>query len=288
MFVIDTNLTFEALLDYLKQSHGFDFTGYKRSSLMRRVQQRMQMLQISSYSDYIDYLELHPEEFVTLFNTILINFTDFFRDAPAWNYVVAQIIPQIIAGKRSDEPIRVWSAGCASGEETYTLAIVLAEVLGVEQFRERVQIYGTDVDKQALNKARQGSYFTHEVVGIPGGLLNQYFERTDHGYVFRQDLRRSIIFCHHNVIQNAPMSGIDLLVCRNTVMYFNTETQTRVLTRFHFGLKESGFLFLGNVETVPTQISNIFTPVNLHHRIFTKLPRGKLNPHLLVLALGGQ
>ena len=136
----DTQPTFEVLLDYLKLSHGFDFTGYKRSSLMRRVQHRMQQIHIKSLSDYISYLQAHPEEFIPLLNTILINVTDFFRDASAWEYVAEEIIPRIIAGKSESEPIRVWSAGCSTGEEAYTLAILLVEALGVEQFQKRVRI----------------------------------------------------------------------------------------------------------------------------------------------------
>ncbi len=280
----DTDPTFEALLDYISQNHAFDFTGYKRSSLMRRVQQRMQMVQIGSYSDYGDYLKVNPPEFTPLFNTIEINVTSFFRDVSAWEYLSAQIIPQIIAGKSSSEPIRVWSAGCASGEEIYTLAMVLAHTLGVEQFRERVRIYGTDVDKEALNQARLGSYLSKEVVGIPTTLLEEYFERVADRYVFRKDLRRSIIFCHHDVIQDAPMSEIDLLVCRNVLIYFETEAQTRVLVRFHFGLKKSGFLFLGKAEMLPTH-TKLFTPVEPGQRVFTKLVRGHLNQSLLIMAL---
>lgn len=276
---------FEALLDYLRVSHGFDFTGYKRSSLMRRVQHRMQMIQVESYSDYGDYLKEHPEEFIPLFNTIEINVTSFFRDAEAWDYVAESIIPRIIALKCESEPIRFWSAGCASGEETYTLAIVLAEALGVDQFRKRVKIYSTDVDKEALNQARLGSYDSSQVVGIPPTLLERYFERADERYIFRKDLRRSIIFSRHNLIQNAPMSKIDLLMCRNVLIYFNIESQIRTLVRFHFGLKDSGFLFLGKTEMMPTQITDLFTPVNRQHRIFTKLPRTNVSLQVLIKAL---
>lgn len=280
-----TDPTFEALLDCLRLHHGFDFTGYKRSGLMRRVQYRMQMLQISSVGDYRDYLEVHPEEFALLFDTILINVTGFFRDASAWDYVVAEIVPRIIAGKSESEPIRVWSAGCASGEETYTLAIVLAEALGVEQYDARVQIYGTDLDPDALNQARSGSYLSSEVMGIPPALLNQYFEQADDRHIIRQDLRRSIIFCRHNLIQDAPMSKIDLVVCRNVLIYFNIEAQTRALARFHFGLKDSGFLFLGSAEMLPTH-TNFFTRVDIRHRVFTKVLRSHLNQRLLNRAVG--
>lgn len=277
--------TFEALLDYLRQAHGFDFTSYKRSSLMRRMQRRMQVLDISSYSDYGDYLKKNSEEFTPLFSTIENNFTDFFRDALAWKHLATEILPRIIGGKPESEPIRVWSAGCASGEETYSLAIILDQALGREQFRARVRIYGTDVDADALNQARQANYRASQVVGIPSELLNQYFEPTEDNYIFCKDLRRSIIFAHHNLVGNAPMSQIDLLVCRNVLIYFNIESQTRIMIRFHFGLKDSGFLFLGNAEMIPTDITSIFTSVNLQHRTFTKLPRVNLDRRLLIKAL---
>ena len=146
------------------------------------------------------------------------------------------------------QPLRVWSAGCASGEEAYTLAMVLAEMLGPTEFRDRVKIYATDVDEEALTQARQASYTEREVRGVPPELLERYFEPTGGRYVFRKDLRRSVIFGRNDLVQDAPISRIDLLVCRNTLMYFNAETQARILARFHFALADGGVLFLGKAE----------------------------------------
>lgn len=140
------DLAFTALLNYLSYSRSFDFTGYKPSSLKRRILKQMEMRQIDRFSDYSDYLQVHPEEFTTLFNTILINVTSFFRDKAAWSYLQNQFFPTFINQKNPQEPIRIWSAGCASGEEAYTLAIILTEILGIEVFRQRVKIYATDVD----------------------------------------------------------------------------------------------------------------------------------------------
>jgi two-component system, chemotaxis family, CheB/CheR fusion protein len=244
----ERNPAFEALLIYLRQSRGFDFTGYKRSTLIRRVSKRMQILDVGDFGDYLDYLEVHPEEFNFLFNTILINVTSFFRDAVAWEYLKEQVFPLMIAQKQSTEQIRIWSAGCASGEEAYTLAILMAENLGIEQFRQRVKIYATDVDEEALNQSRQALYSTKDIEEIPVELRQKYFEPTGNRYIFRQDLRRSVIFGRHDLLQDAPISRLDLLVCRNTLMYFNSETQGRVLARFHFALNDRGFLFLGKAE----------------------------------------
>src|SRR5215470_15945605 len=149
---------FEALLDYLRRSRGFDFNGYKRSSLMRRVRKRMHDVSLEDYVDYMDFLEVHPEEFAHLFNTILINVTSFFRDPAGWEHLAKEVIPNILADKGKDGSVRVWSAGCASGEEAYTLAMLLAEAMGSQDFIQRVKIYATDVDEEALAQARQGSY----------------------------------------------------------------------------------------------------------------------------------
>jgi len=263
---------FEALLQHLKQTRGFDFTGYKRSSLVRRVARRMSQVGVTEYGDYLDHLELHAEEFTALFNTILINVTGFFRDADAWEFLRTEVLPDLLASKGPTEPVRVWSAGCASGEEAYTLAIVLAEMLGPAEFRDRVKIYATDVDEEALSYARHGTYSEREVGGVPDELRERYFEQVGGRFTFRKDLRRSVIFGRNDLVQDAPISRIDLLVCRNTLMYFNAETQARILARFHFGLAEHGVLFLGKAEMLLSH-GSLFLPVDLKRRTFRKTPR---------------
>ncbi len=280
------NGTLEVLLDYLRRSRGFDFTGYKRTSLSRRVQKRMQDVGADTYLSYLDLLEVDPDEFTQLFNTILLNVTSFFRDPPTWDYLSGEIMPQLAAGKGADEPIRVWSAGCASGEEAYTLAMVAAEALGAEAVRERVKIYATDVDEEALAQARQARYDARRVEGVPPELLERYFERSGDEYVFSKDLRRSVIFGRHDLIQDAPISRIDLLVCRNTLMYFNSETQARVLARFSFALREGGYLMLGKAEMLLAH-SNVFTSMDLKRRVFRKVPGATLRERLLVLTDAG-
>ncbi|MGJ3245842.1 MAG: CheR family methyltransferase [Elainellaceae cyanobacterium] len=277
---------FEALLDFLRRSRGFDFTGYKRSSLRRRVTKRMQTRGIDDFGDYLDYLEVHPEEFVPLFNTILINVTGFFRDRVAWNYLWHQTLPDLLGEKQPEEPIRVWSAGCSSGEEAYTLAIILSELLGTEQFRQRVKIYATDVDEEDLMIARHATYSERIVENVPEELRNKYFEQNGENCTFRAELRRAVIFGRHDLIQDAPISRLDLLVCRNTMMYFNAETQRRILARFHFALDNNGILFLGKAEMLMSH-SNLFTPLNLQHRIFGKVPNFNLRERLVALSQTG-
>ena len=277
---------FEALIEYLKNHRGFDFSGYKRSSLRRRMGKRMQTLRLERYGDYVDFLEVHPEEFVKLFNTILINVTGFFRDMASWEFLAAEVILPLIAGKQAYEPIRVWSAGCASGEEAYTLAMVLTEALGLESFRQRVKIYATDVDEEALVQARHASYSARDLQPVSPDLRSKYFEEVGDRFVFQPDLRRAVIFGRHDIVQDAPISHLDLLVCRNTLMYFNAETQSRILARFHFALNDTGVIFLGKAEMLLTR-ANLFTPIHLKHRIFTKVAKPALRDRLMVVAQAG-
>jgi two-component system, chemotaxis family, CheB/CheR fusion protein len=274
---------FENLLTYLRQSRGFDFTGYKRSTLMRRVCKRLQLLTIENFEEYLDYLEVYPEEFNYLFNTILINVTAFFRDSSAWEYLAEEILPNLIKNKKTSDQIRIWSAGCASGEEAYTLAMLMAEILGVEEFRQRVKIYATDVDEDALNQARQAIYSAKDVQAVSDELRQKYFEIIGNRYVFRQDLRRSVIFGRHDLLQDAPISRLDLLVSRNTLMYFNSETQGRILARFHFALNDHGYLFLGKAEMLLMH-SSLFTPIDLKNRIFNRVSSVNIRDRLLVMA----
>lgn len=277
---------FDALLQYLKHARGFDLTGYKRSNLMRRVQKRMAAITLSDFADYVDYLEVHPDEFTHLFNAILINVTAFFRDPAAWDFVAQEVVPKIIEARGPRQQIRVWSAGCASGEEAYTITMILAEALGQEEFRERVKVYATDVDEEALAQARQALYSARAVEAVPPTLRTKHFDRSGDRYLFNADLRRSVIFGRHDLVQDAPISRLDLLICRNTLMYFNAETQAKILGRLHFAVREGGYLFLGQAELLLTH-NELFTAVDLRHRIFASTAKGHVRDRPLALAQAG-
>jgi len=285
---VTSNEGLEALLRYLKTQRGFDFTGYKRSSLTRRLTKRMTEVKVADgYAEYQDYLEVHPEEFTPLFNTVLINVTSFFRDPDAWEALARVTIPAIIAGKMPGEPIRICSVGCASGEEPYSVAMLLAEALGDKEFRARVKIYATDVDHDALATARHAVYSAKALEAVPEPLRGKYFEPVPaHQFTIRPDLRRAVIFGRHDLIQDAPISRLDLLICRNTLMYFNAETQGRILARFHFALAEHGFLFLGKSEMLVAQ-SDLYSIVDLKSRIFAKVAKANLRDRLLALTQAG-
>jgi two-component system, chemotaxis family, CheB/CheR fusion protein len=264
-----TTAALENLLEYLKVSRGFDFTAYKRSTLGRRIDKRMASINIANYSDYLDYLEVHPDEFGQLFNAILINVTSFFRDPDTFEYLRTEIVPTLLQNRNGDDQIRVWSAGCASGEECYSIAILLAEILGGDRFRERVKIYATDVDEEELAIARIGSYSDRQMEGVPEDLRAKYFDRSGDRSMFKKDLRRNVIFGRHDLLDDAPISRVDLLVCRNTLMYFNHEAQARIVNRFHFALREGGYLVLGRAEML-VNFTGAFAPVDLRQRVFVR------------------
>jgi two-component system CheB/CheR fusion protein len=261
---------FEALLDFLKRSRGFDFTGYKRTSLERRFQRRMNAVGCGSYGDYHDFLEVHPEEYEQLFNTLLINVTEFFRDPAAWDHLRDDVLPKLLAAKADDEPIRVWSAGCSSGQEPYSAAMLLAEQLGHDAYVERVKIYATDIDEEALALARLAIYTPKELESVPPELRSKYFERADQRMAFRKNLRRTVIFGRNNLVSDAPISRLDLLICRNTLMYFTAETQGRILRHFHFALRDDGLLMLGKSEMMISH-RDLFDAVDLNRRMFHKV-----------------
>jgi two-component system CheB/CheR fusion protein len=277
---------FTRLLEYIRESRGFDFSGYKRTTLLRRVAKRMGQVGAKDYAAYLESLRTRPEEFAALFNTILINVTGYFRDAPAWDYLKQEILPRIIAGKQRYEPIRVWSAGVASGEEAYSVAMLLCETLGAAEYRERAKIYATDVDDEALTQARQGRAEEKDLEEVPAELRETYFAAEGTHFVLRNDLRRSLIFGRHDLLQDAPISRIDLLISRNTLMYFESEAQAKILARLHYALTEKGFLFLGKAEMLLRR-TELFTPVDLKQRIFSKVPKDTLRERLVILAQAG-
>jgi two-component system, chemotaxis family, CheB/CheR fusion protein len=260
----------ERLLDYLKNSRGFDFGGYKRPSLTRRIRRRMEMLGVRSFDEYLDHLEVHPGEFAELFNSILINVTSFFRDPQAWQQLDAEVLPKIIAAKPADGLLRVWSAGCATGEEAYSIAMLLAEALGPAAFVERVKIYATDLDDQALATARAGAYSARDLEEVSLELRERYFQLQGTRQVFRAELRRALIFGRHDMMSDPPIGGLDLILCRNTLMYFNADVQGRIVQRFHFALNDGGYLFLGKAEMLLTR-GTLFQPVDMKSRIFAKV-----------------
>jgi two-component system CheB/CheR fusion protein len=278
---LDENGGIERVLQYLREARLFDFTGYKRGTLTRRVLRRMQQVNVETYDAYIDFLEVHSEEFEQLFNTILINVSSFFRDPDAWEVVRNTVVPDI-AARHPSSPIRVWSAGCATGQEAYSMVMILAEQVGADVVKDRVKVYATDLDNDALERARQAEYTPREVESVPPELLEKYFRPSGNNFAFANELRRSVIFGRHDLLQDAPISRTDLLICRNTLMYFNADVQAQLIHRLHFSVADHGFLFLGKVEMLNQ--SDLFQTVDAKQRIFRKVNRTSLRARLLAMA----
>ena len=266
-----TDSGFRSLLEKLSSTYSFDFREYKEPSLARRIRARMAQLHITDFDAYARYLDQHGDEHVALFNTILINVTSFFRDPEAWRVLDTEVIPELVRSVGDSRSIRIWSAGCSSGEEPYSLAMLLAEHLGDRVSEYLIKIYGTDVDEEALAAARHAAYRLEELKDVPAEMVDRYFTRDGQIYRFRRDLRRWCIFGAHNITQAPPLSHIDLLLCRNVLIYFNSELQERILTRFHYAIREDGYLFLGRSESLMAR-SRLFRPVELKWRIFERMP----------------
>src|SRR5262249_52529424 len=260
---------FEKLLEFVRDERGFDYTGYRRPTLIRRFEKRMQDVGADDWEAYRAYLVEHPEEYVELFNTILINVTGFFRDRETWELVASEVVPRLLDERPADAPLRIWSAGCASGEEPYTIAMLLVEALGEDAYKRRVKIYATDIDEDALAQARDAAYTTKQLENIPPELRERYFQQSDHGYAFRNDLRRTVIFGRNDLHRDPPISRVDVLVSRNTLMYFGAEVQQRILANFYFALNRGGFLIVGKAEALQSG-RNFFVPYNLKRRVFMK------------------
>jgi two-component system CheB/CheR fusion protein len=280
-----TEAEFEELLDFIRENRGFDFGGYKRPSLHRRIEKRMQDAKSATYRDYLERLHEDGDEFARLFDTILINVTGFFRDLPTWEFLRKEIVPKIVAAKDEADQIRLWSAGCATGEEPYSLAMVFADELGDENFADRVKIYATDIDEQALSEARHGIFTADGVQDVPDEYRERYFEPVDSRYVFSSGLRRAVIFGRNDLLVDPPISRVDLISTRNTLMYFTPEVQRRILLNFHFALRQTGYLFLGRSETLLTR-SNLFVPADLKKRIFARGVREDIREQLREMVEG--
>ncbi|MBA2466345.1 MAG: PAS domain-containing protein, partial [Sphingomonas sp.] len=253
----------------LRNVTGNDFHGYKRNTFFRRIQRRMQVSQISSIDAYVDRLRGDREEVQHLFQDLLIGVTQFFRD-PAEFELIERELPRLFEGKATEDQFRVWVLGCATGEEAYSLAILLREYLETLEAPPHVQIFATDLDARALGAARAGRYSDSIAAHIRPDRLARWFVKEGETYCVAKELREMCIFSPHNIVKDAPFSRIDLLSCRNLLIYLNAELQSRVVPIFHFSLRPGGVLFLGSSENV-TRHQKLFAPVDRKNRVFRRL-----------------
>ena len=281
-----TEGAFELLLDHIRRNRGIDFASYKTATLRRRIAKRMQELHLDGYEAYLDYLQASPDEYAPLLDTLFINVTGFFRDRDSWDALRRDVLPELVAGVTPTSPLRVWCAGVASGEEAYSVAMLLVEAMGEEEFALNAKIFATDVDEGALQQARTATYASADLEDVPESLRGRFFEFVGGRFAFRPELRRAVIFGRHDLLEDAPIARLHLLVCRNTLMYFNREAQGRVLARFHFALRPEGILFLGKAEMLLTR-RNLFQPADGKARLFRKVTDLTFQDHLAVMSHAG-
>ncbi|CAM3731622.1 PAS domain-containing protein [Corallococcus sp. ZKHCc1 1396] len=257
----------EAILERVRQVRNFDFRNYKRATLQRRIERRMQATRCRSRSAYLALLERDPAEVTTLVSSMLIKLTCFFRDREVWQ-TLEQSMGELIR-QRPDKELRIWSAGCATGEEAYSLAIAAAEALGPGHPGPELKVFGTDVDEDAIATARRGIYSPEQLENVSPERLARFFVRTGNNYTVRKEIRRAVVFGVNNLVSDAPVSRIDILLCRNVFIYLDSDLQKRVLARFQFALRRNGLMVLGRSELIPFA-ARLFRPVDLSRRVYRK------------------
>jgi two-component system CheB/CheR fusion protein len=268
------------LLDKVRHELQYDFSGYKVSTLVRRIRRREVATGCVDLAAYLQWVELHPQELELLVKDILISVTAFFRDKDAFE-ALKLAIANICQLKPAGSEIRVWTAGCASGEEAYSIAMLFAEALGDRLSQYKLQIFATDVDEDALNVARRGIYPAGAMAEIPTELLERYFIPMNRTFEAGKLLRDRIVFARHNLVSDPPFLRQDLITCRNVLIYFDPALQAKVLQTFHFGLVHEGYLFLGHSESV-AHAEQMFTPFNRRTRLFRKSGEGGPLPNASV------
>jgi two-component system, chemotaxis family, CheB/CheR fusion protein len=268
------NGSIERVIERIREARNFDFRNYKRATLQRRIERRLADRHCRGVDEYLDLLDRSPEEYDALISGMLIKVTSFFRDPEAWELLRKRVLPRLLAEKRPGDELRVWSAGCATGEETYSIAMVLAELLGDAAATAPVKVFGTDVDEAAIAYARRGIYTRQQVAGLSRAQLARWFTPTAGGHAVSKDLRRMVVFGVNDLVSAAPISRLDLLVCRNVFIYLDANLQKRVLARFRYALRPGGILFLGKSELIPIA-GKLFAPVDMTRRIYRRAERAE-------------
>ncbi len=259
----------DAILRLLRDEYGIDFSHYKASTVTRRIERRLALNRSLDVEAYLHQLRSDPRELNSLYEDLLIGVTRFFRDEQSFQVLEERIIPEIVDRTKPDEQIRVWVPGCATGEEPYSIAILLHEALAARGRPVNVKILATDVHKASLEVASAGVYSEQQIAGIGRDRRDRFFTLRQNGYQISQALRESIVFAPHNLIRDAPFTRLDLITCRNLLIYFQPHAQKTVLTLFHFALKPGGFLFLGSSES-PGGLLDEFDTVDEHAKIYRK------------------
>ena len=258
-----------AIFSAVKARTGHDFSSYKRNTVIRRIERRMAVNEVGGLKKYVAMLEQNPQEAHALCQDILIGVTSFFRDPDAFETIRTEVIPRLFAGRGPDDPVRIWHACCATGEEVYSMAILVREYLDKQGLSFKVQFFASDIDEAAIAQARAGLYPDDIGEDVGQERLEAFFTRFGARWQVKKSLREMVVFAHHSLIKDPPFSRLDLLVCRNFLIYLNPDMQKRLVAVFHQVLKPGGFLFLGGSETVGHQ-SDLFTTLDKKYKIFAR------------------
>jgi two-component system CheB/CheR fusion protein len=272
------------ILDLLRSHTGNDFSGYRKGMLERRIERRMRLQHIERVSRYLAVLRSDSAEADRLFRDLLIGVTSFFRDRPAFDELTSKVLAPLVQNQDPNIPIRVWVPGCSTGEEAYSIAIILAEQIAAARSACRVQIFATDVDTTALERARAGAYPESIALDVNPRRRDRFFTREGHQYTIAKSIRESVYFAVHNLTSDPPFSKIDLVSCRNVLIYLEPPTQEKLLSLFHFALNLSGYLFLGSADGVGAS-SQLFAPISKRRRIFQRVGQIHHRPATLAVSL---
>ncbi len=258
----------------LRSRTGNEFINYKRPTLLRRIERRINVHNLAGLQEYARYVAENPPETSALLKDLLISVTNFFRDSISFQAVERDFLPAILQGKSSRDQIRIWSAGCATGEEAYSLAMLCIELTDKIVDVPKIQIFGTDIDDDAINQAREGIYTLNDAADVSPERLRRFFNKEENGFRIRREVREMVLFATHNFLKDPPFSHLDMISCRNVLIYLNRSAQDRVMETFHFALQPGGVLFLGNAESVDIG-SSMYTVANREHHIFKSKPAGQ-------------
>ena len=261
--------TLREVLALVRARTHHDFGNYKRSTILRRIERRLQVNEVSDLTEYLSFIHQHPEEVTALLHDLLISVTNFFRDPKAFERLENDVIPKLFHGKGAGDQVRVWATGCATGEEAYSLAILLVERAAKMVDPPKLQVFATDIDEEAIQRARHAVYPETIVADVSPERLQRFFTKEDSHYRVKKAIREIVLFAPHNILRDPPFSKLDLVTCRNLLIYLTREIQERVIEIFHFALRPDGFLFLGSSETAESATA-LFTPVDKRLRIYRR------------------
>lgn len=264
--IVDDRVALFALLNH---TTGIDFTYYKKASILRCIQRRMLMHGFNQLRDYNKYLEGNPEEINALQKDLLIGVTQFFRDPDAFRAITDKVLPVVFEQRKAEKQIRVWVAGCSTGEEVYSLAILLKEYMDIRKVHYEIKIFATDLDKESIRIASKGAYRDTIKKSVTPLHLKTYFtsQTNNTGYQVNKDIREMVVFAQHNILKDPPFTQLDIITCRNMLIYLQLEMQRKVISLFHFSLKSDAFLVLGPSETLG-KLTSMFKVVDRKWNIY--------------------